>query len=169
MVLTAFLLMGVLARLVPHAPNVTPVTAIALFGATCLSRRWSLILPLGILVISDLALGLHELIAFTWGSVLLIGLIGWWLRRRPSPGRTAMASVAGSTIFFLVTNVGVWWLGDGGTMYPRTASGLLQCYAAALPFYRNGLIGDLLYTGAFFSLYALATRRTHAAAVSTTR
>lgn len=152
------LVMGVIARLLPHPPNVTPLTAIALFGGTALSKRWAILLPLAIIVLSDLALGLHDVVAFTWGSVGLIGFLGLWIRKRPGARRIACAALIGSTIFFVVTNFGVWLVGDGGTMYPKTWQGLVSCYVAALPFYRNALVGDLVWTLSIFGLYAWATK-----------
>lgn len=157
--------LGMLARFLPHPPNVTPLTAIALFGATYLSRRWGVWLPLATVVLSDLALGLHDVIAFTWGAFALTGVLGWWLRRRPSAGRMVSASLLGSTMFFLVTNFGVWWLGEGGTMYPKSLQGLWTCYVAGLPFYRNAVAGDLVYTLGFFGLYAWVTSTAVARAV----
>ena len=153
------ILIGVAARLVPHAPNVTPLTAMALFGATYLSRRWGILLPLATIVLSDLVIGLHDVVLFTWGGFALTGVVGWWLRRQPSAGRIIGATVAGSLIFFAVSNLGVWLVGDGGTMYPKTAEGLWSCFVAALPFYRNALLGDVVYTAGFFGLYALLGQR----------
>lgn len=153
------ILLGVVARLIPHPPNVTPLTAIALFGGTSLPKRWAILLPLVIVAISDLLIGLHDVVAFTWSSLALTGLLGWWIRKRAHAARIAFCAIAGSTIFFLVTNFGVWLVGDGGLMYPKTFQGLWLCYIAALPFYRNALIGDLVFTAAIFGLYALATKR----------
>jgi len=151
-------LLGVIARLVPHPWNVTPLTALALFGAALLSRRWAIGLPLTAVILSDAVLGFHEVIAFTWGGFVLTGLIGWWLRKRVSIGRLVIASLLGSTVFFLVTNFGVWLLGEGGTMYPKTVQGVWLCYTAALPFFRNGLFGDLVYTLTIFGLFTMATK-----------
>ena len=150
---------GVLARVLPHPPNVTPLTALALFGGAMLPRRWAVLLPLGIIMLSDLVLGLHETIAFTWAGVALIGSIGWWLRRQTSLGRVMFASLLASSLFFILTNAGVWLLGERGTMYPHTAQGLWTCYVAALPFYRNALLGDLLMTVGVFQSYAWLARR----------
>jgi len=152
------MILGILARLVPHPWNATPLTAIALLGTTYLGSRWAVLLPVGILMVSDLFLGLHELVPFTWGSMALTALLGWWVRRQPTPSRIMSASLAGSTLFFLVTNLGVWLFADGGTMYLKTWAGLWRCYLAAVPFYRSALAGDLMYTAVLFSLYALATR-----------
>jgi hypothetical protein len=155
----ALLLFGAAARLLPHPPNVTPVAAIALFGGAALPRRLAWWLPLAIMALSDALIGVHEVILFTWGGFALTTVLGLWLRQRKRPGRILAASVAGSVLFFVVTNFGVWLLGDGGRMYPRTLDGLWQCYIAALPFYRNTLLGDVAWSAALFGLYALAGRR----------
>jgi len=152
------ILLGVVARFVPHPPNVTPLTAIALFGGAYLPKAWGIGLPLLTIALSDLVIGVHDVIAFTWASVALTAVLGWWVRRRAGVRRLVGASLLGSTIFFLVTNFGVWLFGHGGTMYPKTVAGIAQCYVAAVPFYRNALLGDLIYTSAIFGLYAWASR-----------
>ncbi|NCN06692.1 MAG: hypothetical protein GW946_02505 [Candidatus Pacebacteria bacterium] len=43
-----------------------------------------------------------------------------------------------SLLFFLLSNLGVWWF-----WYPRTLDALMLCYALALPFYRNTFLSDL--------------------------
>ena len=148
------LLLGVVSRLVPHPWNATPLTAIALFGGTYLSKRWSILLPLAIVALSDVALGWHSTIPFTWGAFAVTGWLAWWIRIRPSAGRILTGSLLGSVMFFLVTNFGVW---ATQTLYPKTAAGLLECYAAGIPFFRNALAGDLVYTAALFGMFAAVT------------
>ena len=150
---------GMLARLAPHPPNVTPLAALALFGGACLPRRWAIVLPVLAVALSDVAIGVHQTMLFTWMGFALTGGCGLWLRSHLGAGRIVLASLAGSILFFLLTNAGVWWLGDGGRMYPQTISGLWQCYVAALPFFRNSLLGDLVYTAGFFGAYSLAVGR----------
>lgn len=150
------LLLGIVARLVPHPWNATPLAAIALFGGTYLSKRWAILLPLIIVAISDIALGWHATMPFTWGAFAATGMLAWWIRPHPSASRIMGGSLAGSTFFFIVTNFGVW---ATQALYPHTAHGLWQCYVAGLPFFRNALVGDLAYTTALFGLYALATAR----------
>jgi len=145
------ILVGIVSRLVPHPWNVTPLTAIALFGGTYLSKRWSILLPLGIVALSDIFLGWHSTILFTWGAFAVTALLGWWLRIRPNAGRILAGSLLGSTMFFLVTNFGVW---ATQTLYPKTLAGLWQCYVAGIPFFRNMLVGDLIYTAALFGMFA---------------
>lgn len=146
---------GVVARLVPHPWNATPVMAIALFGGTYLSKRWAILLPLMTIIASDYLIGWHNTMVFSWVAFALTGALAWWVRPRPSAGRILTASVAGSLIFFLVTNFGVW---VAGGLYPHTATGLRECFVAAIPFYRNTFLGDLVYTCAFFGTYALRHR-----------
>ncbi|MBF0569726.1 MAG: hypothetical protein HQL18_03005, partial [Candidatus Omnitrophica bacterium] len=81
------LVIGVLSRFLTHVPNFTPVLAIALFGGVYLRRSQALWLPLALMILSDLVIGLHSTIAFTWGSVLLVSLIGLWIRKSVTPVR----------------------------------------------------------------------------------
>jgi hypothetical protein len=150
-IVVGLILVGVVSRLVPHPWNATPVTAIALFGGTYLSKRWAILLPLAIVAMSDLVLGWHSTILFTWGAFAVTGWLAWWIRVRPSAARILAGSLLGSVIFFLVTNFGVWAM---QTLYPRTLAGLWECYVAGLPFFRNALAGDLIYTGVLFGMYA---------------
>ncbi len=146
---------GIVSRLVVHPWNVTPVTAVALFAGAHLARRWALVLPLAIVAASDLALGWHSTVPFTWSAFLMVGLLGRRLRVRVTPARVLGTAAAGSVLFFLWTNLGVWLAED---LYPRTAQGLWACYVAAVPFFRGTLLGDLIYTAVLFSAFALLTR-----------
>jgi len=149
------MIFGVLFRILPHAPNFTPTAAIALLGATFLpNKRLALIMPLALIMISDLFIGLHDIVVFTWGSVVLISLIGLGLRNAQKPATVLLGSLSSSVVFYLVTNFGVWAAG----WYPPTLQGLAQCYVAGIPFFRNFLAGTLIYSAAFFGVYALAAR-----------
>ena len=148
------ILLGIISRLIPHPWNATPVMAIALFGGTYLSKRLAIVLPLAIVALSDILIGWHDTIPFTWGVFVLTGMIAWWIRPRPSAARVLISSLAGSGLFFVITNFGVWVTQN---LYPKTVDGLWQCYVAAVPFFRNTLLGDLLYVGVLFGGYAAAT------------
>ena len=149
------IVLGIVSRLIPHQWNATPVMAIALFGGTYLPKRLAIVLPLAIIVLSDAIIGLHNTILFTWGAFVLTGMLAWWIRRRPDATRIIAGAVAGSVLFFIITNFGVWVAGE---LYPRTAAGLWQCYVAAIPFFRSTLLGDVVYTTVFFGGYALVSR-----------
>ena len=142
---------GVVARLLPHAPNFTPIAAIALFGGVYLNKKYALILPLIAMFIADLFIGFHDTMIYVYGAFLLTGGIGLWLRKHKSGGVVIGASVVSSLLFFLITNFGVWAQG----MYARDLSGLMQSYVMGLPFLKNTLLGDLFFVGVFFGSYEL--------------
>ncbi len=159
------IVLGIVSRLVPHPWNATPVMAIALFGGTYLSKRWAILLPLVIVALSDLVIGWHTTVPFTWGAFLLAGMLGWWIRTHPNATRIVGGSLAGSLLFFLLTNFGVWVAGD---LYPLTGQGLRECFTAAIPFFRGTLAGDAVFVAVLFGSYALLTgpRAAHAPARS---
>ena len=157
---------GVLLRLAPHPWNVTPVGASALFAGARLPLPVAIAVPLATMIVSDLVIGVHSLWWATWGACVLAVLIGTWLRRRRGVGVVAGAAVASSLVFFLVTNAAVW---AEGLLYPRTLAGLVDCYVAAIPFWRNSLLGDLLWTGVLFGGWALAERVVRAREAATIR
>jgi hypothetical protein len=143
-------------RLVPHPPNFAPLAAMALFsGAYVGKRALAFAAPLGALLVSDLVLGFYPELAFVYLSVAATVLIGWFVARRRTVMRVGVAALAASVLFFLVTNFGVWVLMD---YYPHTASGLLACYVAAIPFFQNTLAGDLFYSALLFGGFALLER-----------
>jgi hypothetical protein len=159
-----FVLAAILLRLLPHPWNVTPLGAMFLFsGATFRSRAESLAVPLAALLLSDYAV-IHFLYGgnygwfspYTWGGFVIAGLIGWMLRPKITWERVAIASIAGSVVFFLISNFGVW---VAGRLYPVTMSGLAACYVAALPFFRNSVLGDLACTAVMFGSYHLLRHR----------
>jgi hypothetical protein len=152
-------IMGVSSRLLPHPPNVTSVAAVAIFGGTLLPGGWAVALPLVSMVASDMLIGLHPLIAFTWGSFALIAWLSPRLIKQTKPSIVLSASLLASLLFFVISNLGVW---VEGRLYARTLSGLVGCYVSALPFFRNTLLGDLLFTGLLFGTYALAYHLTSA-------
>ena len=155
-------ILGASARLLPHAPNFTPIAALALFGAVYLKKRDSLWVPLAAMVLSDILIGFYHsfIMASVYGSFVLVGVLGIWLRSRRGSANNARGwwgglfgcSLLGSTIFFLITNWAVWaW----GGLYPHSFQGLLLCYGMALPFFRNTLFGDLFYVSLFFGIAEL--------------
>lgn len=172
MIAIFFIISGILLRLVPHIPNFAPITAIAIFSGVYLNKKTALLVPILSMAISDYLLlyinpfgnsmlDFHKIYPisamfysttpYVWGSFLISGLIGLYLRKRKNAKNVIVASLFASLQFFLITNFGVWATG----MYERGLDGLLQSYIMGIPFYRGTLLGDLFYTVAFFSLYEL--------------
>lgn len=153
-------------RLLPHPPNVTAITALALFGGAYFSdRRLAIGVPLLALLVSDVALGLYwqwdyrALQGHMWVqylSFLAIVAMGFLLRSSRGVVRVASVALGASCLFFLVTNLGEWAFQP---WYPKTAAGLAASYVAGIPFFRNTLLGDLAYTALMFGGFALLERR----------
>ena len=154
MLALAILILGLVSRVFVHMPNFTPVIALALFGGATLDRRTAVVLPVVIMALTDLVLGLHATMPFTWGSVMLIAVLGLRLRQRANFKNVALFSIASAVLFFLITNLGCWL-----TMYPRNLAGLEACFVAALPFLRSTLVSTLMYSAVFFGGYEMAAAK----------
>ena len=142
-------IIGILLRFVPHVDNFTPVAAIALFAGVYLNRKQALIVPLLLMVISDIFLGMHNVVIFTWSSFILATFLGRALKNQKNFLGIVSGAVLSSVLFYVITNFGVWAMG----WYPRDAQGLLNCYIMGLPFLRNFSLATLLYTVVFFGAY----------------
>lgn len=150
-------------RLVPHPPNFTPIAAMALVSGAYLPRQaMSFVAPFGALLLSDAILGFYSGVGVVYAAFALTILIGWVLASKRSALRIGIATVASSVLFFIVTNFGMW-LSSG--IYPRTGQGLVDCYVAAVPFFRNSLAGDIFYSAALFSILSLSPRTGEPAAL----
>ena len=102
---------------------------------------------LGAMLIGDLYWGFHSYMFWTYGAVLL----ATQLQFRNVFGNALLASI----IFFLITNFSVWLSG----YYGLTLTGLWTCYVMAIPFFGNTLLGTLFYTGVFWLIHLLASKR----------
>jgi len=145
----AFIILGIVSRLIPHLPNFSPLVAVALFSGVYWKKPYGYLLPLAIYVFSDLVIGLHNTVAFTWLSILLIYGLGTKLAKRKTVVSTLGYTLISSILFFLVTNFGVWLMG----WYPPTLEGLASCFVYAIPFFRTSLLANLIYVAVFFGTY----------------
>ena len=148
---------GTALRLAPHPYNFTPIGAMALFAGAVLPGAWAFGVPLGAMWLSDVVLGFYPGWIWVYASFALIVLLGMALRRGRTPLRVGTAAVASSLLFFAVTNFGEWL----GPLYPHTLAGLRADFVAAIPFFRNTVLSDLLYAVAFFGAYDGAARLAH--------
>jgi hypothetical protein len=151
-------LFGVLGHAIPHPwlPFTAVGGSLLYFGA----RRpvWQGIFPLAALVASDYYLTTHVynfpfavqgyLLTWAWYAAVIV-LGGLLLSSKTSIARVASATVLASTSFFVASNYAVW-VGSG--MYPHSVSGLMSCYAAGLPFYRNDLVSTAIVAGLAFGV-----------------
>jgi len=143
------ILLAIVARVIPHAPNFAPIGGLALFSGSHFKKKIALIIPLTAMFVSDIFLGFHKTVPYVYVSFIIISLIGGLIKNNKWQS-VALASLVSSVLFFLITNFGVW---ATGTMYVKNLDGLLQSYAMGLPFFRNTVLSDLFYSFSFFYGY----------------
>ena len=149
----SLIILAVTSRWLPHPPNVAPIAAMAIFSGLVLQKRWAVGVPLIALFLSDLLLGFYgPVMLAVYGSFGLSFMIGRWASRKVSLMRLLVATLGSASLFYLITNAAVWLF---GSMYPHDLVGLGQSYLAAVPFFRNSLLGDFMYLGIFISLWRL--------------
>jgi len=156
--IASIIVLAVVARLIPHPFNFTPVGASALFAGALFDRkRFAFIVPFAAMLLSDAVIGFHSGMPVVYGCFAAAVCIGFVLRGHTrSPLAVLAGAVSSATLFFVVTNFYVW---IAGTLYPHTMAGLATCYVAAIPFYGNQLAGDAVYAAVLFGGLAFAERR----------
>jgi hypothetical protein len=148
--IASFILVAIWFRLIPHLPNFTPVTSLALFSGVLLQRKWlGMIIPLVAMIISDMVIGFHPISIWVYLGITLITMSGWFTNRI-----NVKSILISSLIFFIVSNFGVWVLG-----YPHTFDGLVLCYTLAIPFFGYSILGDLFWGFLFRESYKLIEKR----------
>jgi len=131
------IVLAILTRLLPHPPNFAPITGIALFSAINFNNTFfKFLVPLISLVIFDLIIGFSLINIFVYLSFIVIVLVGNHFREIK-----LKSILISSVVFFIISNFGVWLIG-----YPKTVSGFVMCYTAAIPFFINTILGDLFYS-----------------------
>jgi hypothetical protein len=144
----------------------------------CRSTFWGYALPLAGFIVSDLiiqwiliAKGMNTSSIqgrlVTYAIFLLLAQLGLVLKYLKLPKWENVAAgvgltLAGSILFFLISNGLVWLRSvplDGTHFYPRTWAGLIDCYIQGIPFFRNQLLGDAIFSFAFFSIYLMLEQR----------
>jgi hypothetical protein len=145
-IIIGLIVLAILTRLIPHPPNFAPITGIALFSAINFNNTFfKFLVPLISLVIFDLIIGFSLINIFVYLSFIVIVLVGNHFREIK-----LKSILISSVVFFIISNFGVWLIG-----YPKTVSGFVMCYTAAIPFFINTILGDLFYS--FLLKYTLNT------------
>lgn len=138
------------------APNLEFVTTAGVLAAIIIGYKAAIVVPLSVMIISDLFIGNSSIFVFTWGSFAAIGLLALLLRKLNTKPKAQIATsfifaISSSFLFFIVTNFGVWLQG----WYPSTLDGLLACFTLAIPFYRTMLIGNVILVPTAVAIYQL--------------
>lgn len=149
----------------PHVPLFTPVFGALLFAGARLKRRDAVWFPVMVLAVCDWILTTCVFhMKMQWGhSVTLVGFaamagIGGFLRHSFTVARFTGCAIAAPTAYFLISNFGVWFC---WSLYPHTWTGLIACYVAGLPYYRNSLFSTFVIGAVLFGGHELLSRRLH--------
>jgi hypothetical protein len=163
LVFVALIGLIVLGRFMPHAANFTPAAAAGLFaGYWFRNRLVAVSVPLIGMLLSDLIIDMpYHLgtMAIVYGAISLPALLaGGWLRKSEGSRWTQALKVligagSGSVLFFVSTNMAVW-LFDG--MYALNGTGFAACFAAAVPFFKWTLAGDMSFAAIIFGTFMVA-------------
>ncbi len=155
--IVALIFAAALLRLVPHAPNFSPIGALALFGGAYLSKRaLAYIIPLAAMLLSDVFLGFYgpEML-ITYAGFMASIFIGTQLRKNITWYNVGFASVASSVAFFLITNCVFFYPSSLGPIYTHDFAGLINSYVAGWPFFQNTFLSDIVYSSILFGGFYL--------------
>jgi hypothetical protein len=142
--LIGFVFLAIWFRLIPHPPNVAPITALALFSGASFRNKWySIVFPLIAMLLSDMVLGFSTISLWVYSAFILITMFSWMTKELKWT-----SVLISSLIFFIVSNFGVWVLS-----YPHTIEGLITCYTMAIPFFGYSILGDMAWSLIIFGLY----------------
>jgi len=157
-----------LYRLLPHISNITPVAAMALVGGMYLKRKYlCFLIPIATLYLSDLVLnntinrvffpdhtGLvlwSEYMGYVYGAFLLTVIVGMIMRNSKTSTKMIGGTLAASILFFLITNAGTWAFSPMN--YPKNIGGFSTAMMAGVPFFRNTLLGNLIFIPLFVAFF----------------
>lgn len=127
------------SRFIPHPPNFTSLLALSFYVPALLGQRYIAALLISF-VLTDLVIGFHTLTFFTWGSVVIIGLISKYFINNAL--KRLFGALIGALIFFIITNFGVWTTGS----YGYSMEGLISCFTLAIPFFTYSIISTLFFS-----------------------
>jgi len=127
------------SRFIPHPPNFTSLLALSFYVPAILGIKYLPALLLSFLI-TDLFIGFHGVTLFTWGSVIVIGLMSKFFISNII--NRILGALLGACLFFIITNFGVWSLGS----YGYSLEGLINCYIFAIPFFTQNIISTLFFS-----------------------
>jgi len=145
----SLILILALARLIPHPPNFTPIIAVAIMSGYFFKNiNLSFLILIVAMLVSDLFIGFYENVIFVYASLLLITFVFYKISDKINFKNLFIYSFAGSLIFFIVSNFGVWVLGSPGVYdiaYEKNLNGLVECYILAIPFFGNTFLSTVIF------------------------
>ena len=136
------------SRFVPHPPNFTSLLALSFYVPALLGIRFIPALIISF-ILTDIVIGFHDTVFFTWGSVLVIGLISNYFKNTTL--KRLSGALIGAFMFFIITNLGVWSIGS----YGYTLVGFITCFTLAIPFFAYSLVSTFIFSSIIEGVYKL--------------
>ena len=135
----------IFTRLIPHPPNFTALIAVSIYVPMLCGQKhlYGVILAM---ILTDLFLGFHPYIFWTWGSIIFIGTISKFYH---SVFVRYTSVILGTLAYYIITNFGVWLAGD----YGYSISGIFACYTVAIPFLGNSMAAAIFFATIFELLF----------------
>jgi len=160
-VLTIMVILAAFSRALPlfidHTWNFTAVGALAIFaGAQFNDRRLAFIMPLVAMALADLLFLRNGFSLLVYSGFIAMVACGFLIRNKVNTTNVILASFISASVFYLITNFSFFY---PATLYPRNFSGIIASYTAALPFFRNMLLGNLVYSAVLFGGFYLLAKR----------
>ena len=143
--LSIFLALAV-SRFIPHPPNFTSLIALSFYVPAIFGSRYMPVVLLSF-VFTDMVIGFHNTLLFTWGSVIFIGIFSRYFTK--SILTRISGALTGALIFFIITNFGVWVSG----MYQANLNGLVESYVMGLPFFGYSLVSTFIFGSLIETVY----------------
>lgn len=140
------------SRFIPHPPNFTSLIALSFYIPILFGIKFLPILIMSF-ILTDLIIGFHGVTLFTWGTIILIGLMAKFFVSNIK--MRIAGALLGACLFYLITNFGVWSLGS----YGYNLEGLISCYVLAIPFFGNSLIGTLIFSSLIELIYVNVNKK----------
>ena len=148
----------VLSRMITEIPNFTATIALVMFTGYLIQNRFlSVLVILVSQVVSDLYLGIYSSMIFVYAAYISIALLSPIIMKKMNTKSVVLSSVISPSIFFIISNFGVWLI---GATYTFNLSGLIACYVAGIPFFDESLISTVLFALTIFSIMKLITKET---------
>lgn len=160
-VLTLIVILAAFSRALPlvidHTWNFTAVGALAIFaGAQFTDKRLAFIMPLAAMALADLLFLRNGFSLLVYSGFIAMVACGFLIRNKVNTVNVILASFISASVFYLITNFSFFY---PVTLYPRNFSGIIASYTAALPFFRNMLLGNLVYSAVLFGSFYLLSKR----------
>lgn len=166
LIFMGLILMAGAFRLIPHTWNFTPILAVCIFsGYKIKPLGLALFLPLLTIFLGDLFIGFYEGMVWVYAAYIVTIAFALFTNKSNSVQSKVGNVIIGSISFFIISNFGVWM---SGLLYPKNVDGVMACYIAAIPFFKNTFLGTLIYSFGFFAV-AETLERHDSAELSTTQ